>query len=95
MKNYNNMVIGLVCGLLAPAIVFGVYFKIHDPGLELKDMIQRLTESGVLTYYMSLSVIANLLLFFIFLKINAELAARGVLGATIIYAFTILILKLL
>ncbi|MEO8086164.1 MAG: hypothetical protein ABI763_05065 [Bacteroidota bacterium] len=88
------MLTGLIGGLLAPAIVFAVYFKIHDPELNLVDAIHRLIESGIISYYLSLCVIANLLLFFIFLKLNAELAARGVLGATFIYAFTILILKL-
>ena len=95
MKRFDNIVTGLTCGLIAPAVVFVIYFSIHDPMLHILDVFHRLTESGVISYYMSLCAIANLLLFFIFLKFNIERAARGVLGATIIYAFTVLFLKLI
>ena len=95
MRKYDKMVTGLAGGLIAPLIVFSIYFKIRDPKLSLYDTIQRLSESGVITYYLSLSAIANLGLFFVFLRLDAEQAARGVLGATILYAFTILFLKLL
>lgn len=94
MKNADSMIIGLACGLIAPALVLVGYFSIHDPQLNIVDSIRRLYESGVLSYYLSLSSIVNLGLFFLFLKFNAEKSARGVLGATIICAFTILFLKL-
>jgi hypothetical protein len=94
MKKYDTMPVGLGGGLIAPAIVFIIYFLVHDPGLNFVDMIHRLVESKVISYYISLCAIANLLLFFIFLRVNAEKAARGVLGATILYAFTVLALKL-
>lgn len=93
MKKANNMLTGLACGLAAPAIVFVTYFSIRDPYMHLADSVQRFYESGVLSYYISLSAIVNLGLFFLFLKFNADKSARGVLGATIIYAFTILFLK--
>ena len=94
MKKYDTLFTGLAAGILAPALVFVVYTKIHDPQLNLVDAVKRLMDSGVISYYLSLCAIANLILFFLFLRVNAEHAARGVLGATIIYAFTILILKL-
>lgn len=94
MKKYNNIFIGLAGGVAAPAVAFIIYFKIHDPRLGIQDTVLRLQESGVLSYYASLSAIVNLLLFFLFLRLNAERAARGVLGATILYAFIILFLKL-
>lgn len=89
------MLVGLAAGLLVPVFSYVTYFKIHDPLLSLADVTRRLDESGVLTHYLSLCVITNLLLFFLFLRINAERAARGVLGSTIFYAFMILIFKLL
>lgn len=95
MKRKNSLFTGIVCGLIAPVVVFVVYFSIHDPLLNLIDVVRRLNASGVISYYLSLSAIANLALFFLFLKFNAEKSARGVLGATIIYAFIVLILKLI
>jgi len=95
MNKWDKMLIGLAGGLIVPLLAFAIYFKIRDPYLSISDSVQRLKESGVISYYMSLCAIANLLLFFLFLNLNAERAARGVLGATIVYALTILILKLL
>ena len=94
MKKFDSMISGLVAGLMFPAVVFFAYFWMRDPQLHIFDQVKRLKESGVLSYYLSLAVISNLGLFFLFLRTNAEKAARGVLGATIIYAFTVLFLKL-
>jgi hypothetical protein len=94
MRKLNSMTIGLAGGLITPLLAFIIYFKIRDPHLHIEDSVQRLSESGVLSYYASLSAIANLGIFFLFLRINADRAARGVLGATILYAFLILFLQL-
>jgi hypothetical protein len=93
VRKLDTMLTGLLGGLLVPLLVFAAYFSIRDPQLGLGMIVMRLVDSGVITYYMSLCAIANLLLFFLFLKINADRAARGVLGATIIYAFTVLLIK--
>ena len=45
-------------------------------------------------HVISLSVLINLLIFFMNLKTNRELEAKGILLATFIYAFIILGLKL-
>ena len=94
MKKVDYLLVGLAIGLLTPALAFAIYFSIRDPHLHLADVLRRLAESGVLSYYISLSAIANLLTFFIFLRINADRAARGVLGATLLYAFGILFIKI-
>ena len=94
MKKYDSILLGLAVGLLTPALAFAIYFSIRDPQLHLIDVLARLTESGVLSYYISLSAIANLLAFFLFLRVNADRAARGVLGATLVYAFSILFIKI-
>lgn len=95
MKKYDRMWIGFVVGILAPLLLFVIYFSFRDPGLHLTDQIARQAESNVLSYYVSLCTLVNLLLFFMSLKANAERAARGILGATIIYAFTVVIIKVL
>ena len=93
MKGIDRMWIGLTGGLLSPLLLFVIYFSIRDPGLHMADQINRMIEAGVLAYYISLCALANLLLFFIFLRMNADRAARGVVGATILYAFGVIIIK--
>ena len=94
MKKANSLLTGFLAGLFLPALIFAGYFTIRDPLLRLTDVIRRLFELKVLSHYISLCAIANLALFFLFLKWNAERSARGVLGATILYAFLILLLTL-
>jgi hypothetical protein len=95
MKRYDRMWIGISVGLLAPMLAFVIYFSVRDPGLHIADQLKRQSEANVLPYYVSLCAIVNLLLFFIFLRLNAERAARGVLGATILYALSVVFLKLI
>ena len=94
MKGADRMWIGLAGGLLIPPLLFVIYFSVRDPGLHLYDQVNRMIEANILAYYVSICAIANLLLFFLFLRFNAERAARGVVGATILYAFTIILLKI-
>jgi hypothetical protein len=94
MKAYDRMWFGLIGGLLSPLFFFIIYFSIRDPNLRIADQINRMIEANVLAYYVSLCALVNLLLFFVFLRLNAERAARGVLGATILYAFFVIIIKL-
>jgi len=89
------MWVGIAGGVLAPMLVFVIYFSVRDPGLHIADQVIRQAEANVLAYYVSLCAIANLLLFFIFLRLNAERAARGVLGATILYALSVVFLKII
>ena len=95
MRKYDRMWIGFIAGLIAPLLLFVVYFSLRDPGLQIADQVKRQAEANVLSYYVSLFTLANLLLFFMFLKANAERAARGVLGATILYAFTVILIKVI
>lgn len=95
MKKYDHMWIGFVVGLLAPLLLFVIYFSLRDPGLHIADQMKRQAEANVLSYYVSLCTLVNLLLFFMSLKANAERAARGVLGATILYAFIVIIIKVI
>jgi hypothetical protein len=88
------MLLGMIGGLLFPVLSFFIYFSIRDPDLHIADQVSRMIEANVFAYYLSLCALVNLFLFFIFLRINAERAARGVLGATILYAFTVIIIKL-
>ena len=95
MKKPDTLSFGLIGGLVTPLITFALYFSIRDPQLKLVDQVHRLVESKVISYYLSLCAGANLALFLLFLRFDAERAARGVLGATILYAFAIILLNLL
>jgi hypothetical protein len=85
-------VIGLFVGIISPFIAFAIYV-LFVMELDLFYMINKVLESNKLPHIISLSLLANLLIFFMKIKTNRDSAARGVLGATIFYGFVIVFLK--
>jgi hypothetical protein len=85
--------IGLLAGLLLPAIVFFVFYFIKKSGLPFIDYIKGLWQLRSFIQLISLCVAANILVFMLFIKLKFDRSARGVLGATILYAFIVLIIR--
>ena len=85
MKRIDRLWIGFIVGLCSPPLMFVIYFSLRDPLLSISEQISRQSEAKVITHYLSLNALVNLLVFFVFLRMNAERAARGVLFATMMY----------
>ena len=91
----NNIYFGLGVGICLPVISLIALHQIKYYYYTIAEFIDLLNKVDVLTKILSLSVIPNLLIFFIFIWTNKLLSARGVLLSTIIYAILIFILKFL
>ena len=89
---YNQNFIGFFVGLIAPFVAFSV-FVLFVLELDLFQIISQVLKSDKLPHIISLSLLVNLVIFFMKIKTNREKAARGILGATIFYAFIVLYLK--
>jgi hypothetical protein len=91
-KRYNSVITGLIPGLILPVVTLIIIWLVRYEGgfLHFLAIFQRL---GVLSKLLSLAVIPNLLLFFLFLWLNRPFSARGVIFATLIMAFVMLVLK--
>lgn len=90
----NNLLTGFIVGCLAPPAAFIIFCLLSFPDDSLIEIFMSYSRRNVLTHVISLSVIINLPIFFIFLGKNKDHSARGVIGATFLFAFLILILKL-
>lgn len=88
----NQNFIGFFVGLIAPFVAFSV-FVLFVLELDLFQTITEVSKSDKLPHIISLSLLINLLIFFMKIKTKREKAARGILGATIFYAFIVLYLK--
>jgi len=88
----NSMAVGLISGLILPVMTVAVIWLVrYDGGLfEFISSFQRL---GMLSKVISLATIPNLLLFFICIWTNRNFSARGIIFATLIVAFIMLVLK--
>ncbi len=92
-KKLDNVGFGLLTGLLLPLIIFVVIYFVRDNSLSFSDYMKSLWMIHVLLKVGSLCVLANVAAFWGFLHLKYERAARGVLGATILWAFVVLISK--
>ncbi|MBK5284998.1 MAG: hypothetical protein JJE25_06315 [Bacteroidia bacterium] len=93
MIKKDSRLIGFISGLLAPFIGLYIYYLISFHYMSLRSFVNRITELQLLAGVMSLSLIANLVLFFFFLRTKADRSAYGVIGATFLYGLVIVYLK--
>ncbi len=92
----DNFIFGLIMGLIAPFLGFAIFkYKKLGP-LSYGEALQYLfLEPGyrMLTIAISLSLLANAVLFTIYINAHIDKTAKGIFAATIIYALTALSLK--
>jgi hypothetical protein len=87
----DNIGIGFLVGFLLPVVVFFVVYLIGKNEISIAEYTYSLMKLNVMIKLGSLCVFVNSAVFMGFIKLKFEKTARGVLGATIIYAFIILI----
>lgn len=91
----NNVWLGTVLGILLPAITVFIAWKIRFNQFELDEFFRVMMQKKILSSLLSLCVIPNLLVFFIFIWLNYLYSARGVLLSTFIIGFIIVGIKFL
>lgn len=89
----DNLQLGLVLGIIAPALTMLIIYLIQFTDHNFKELIDLLISKRVFTKIVSLCVIPNLALFFLFLNKNYFKSARGILLATILFALFVFITK--
>lgn len=91
----NHFLTGFLAGLLLPVIVFVVIYLFAGDGLSLKEYALDIARRNVLTHIISLSVLSNLVIFLLFNRFDKLKSSRGVVGITLLWALTVLAIKLL
>lgn len=92
-SSLNKIWIGLILGMIAPMLSVLGFYKYTYGHLPFMDFVDIMMQSNVYVQLLSICVVPNLLLFFIFIWTNRLSSARGILFATFIYAFVIFGLK--
>lgn len=91
-KRFNSVVTGLVPGILLPLVTLVIFWAVRYDGT-FTDFLTQFYRMGMLSKVLSLCILPNLLLFFIFIWTNRTFSARGVIFATIVMAFVMLVAK--
>ena len=86
----KEVIIGVLISILATLSGLFVYLEFVSDDT-FSETIKKVIEGGVLGPVLALAAIPNLFVFWIFLKKNQDYRARGVLIATLVIAFLILI----
>ncbi len=86
----KEILIGVIVGLLATIIGFYLYVEFALKG-SFSDALEVIKTQKLYGMILSIAALPNLLAFFIFIKRKQDYRARGVLIATFLVAFLILI----
>lgn len=92
-EKINSQLLGYIAGFALPVIsLIVIYFSIYN-GQNFFSFFEILWIQGNISRVLSLALLPNLGLFFIFIWTNKLKSAQGVLGVTIALAFIIIILR--
>lgn len=91
-KRFDTLLTGLIPGMVLPLATVVVIWAIQsDEGL--LRFLQKFQHQHILSKLVSLAALPNLLLFFLFIWTDRTFSARGVIFATLLLAFVMLVLK--
>jgi hypothetical protein len=92
----DNLKLGLVLGLLGPVFGLVIVYFVHPDlkSLSFNEFIdQFLNSNRMITSIGSLSLLANVVLFTLYINTHRDSTAKGIFITTLIYGITILLLK--
>ncbi|OFX83280.1 MAG: hypothetical protein A2W99_12300 [Bacteroidetes bacterium GWF2_33_16] len=92
-SKFDSLTLGLILGIAAPVLTMLIVYLLKFNLYKVDELLDYLVAKQVFTKIVSLCVIPNLLLFFIFIRKNNLYSARGVLMATILFAAFVFITK--
>ena len=85
--------VGLFLGILIPVIGMLIFYKTNFNTLDIKEFFEHVERLNKTPQLISLSVVANLGLFFLFIWKKFYYSAKGVIIATFLYTMFVLIIK--
>ena len=90
----DNFVFGLALGLIAPLFGFMLFKFYKFNGLSLSEMLQWMKfNPNLISISISVSLMANAVLFTIYINGHRDKTAKGIFLLTVIYAVIALIFK--
>ena len=90
----DNFIFGLALGLVAPIIGFMLFKLYKFSGLTLAEMMQWMKlNPNLISVSISVSLLANAVLFAIYINGHRDKTAKGIFVLTVIYAIVAMIFK--
>jgi hypothetical protein len=93
-KNFfDKQIVGFISGIIGPVIGGILFYFMQFSEITFRNYLENAIKADIQSELISLSTVFNLLVFFIFIWLNLQKAARGVILATFIYVLIVMILK--
>jgi len=86
---------GWIPGFLVPPLSFVIIWLLVPTERDFTGFVEYAIKANVLSKFLSLAVLPNLLVFFIFIWTKMDRAAKGVLYATFVLALAVVAIKFL
>jgi hypothetical protein len=92
---YDKFITGFIPGLVAPWLGVVLFYAAKFSYMPFANYMKFVFNPTIFSPMMSLGVVMNLFVFFLFISRNYYVAARAVILASILYAIPILVVKFL
>ena len=94
-NRYDRVLTGWLTGAIIPLLIFLLTYEIKYSEMDFMIFVRNMWQMKIFMKLLSLCVFPNLGFFFFFYRIKYDMAARGIIIATFMYAFLVLIVKLI
>lgn len=91
----DRILTGWLLGTIVPLIIFLITYEVKYSEMEFSVYLRNLWQMKLFLKIISLCVFPNLGFFFIFYRLKYDMAARGIIMATFMYTFLVLIAKVM
>lgn len=95
MSDKKQFYIGLSLGIFTSFVISLIVFLTSNPGFSVADYFNIFVNGKILSPILSIALVGNLALFFLFLKFDKDLISKGILAATMVVGVLIFIMKFL
>jgi len=94
-NSYDRILTGWLIGSIIPLLIFMIMYWVKYSEMDFTIYLKNIWQMKIFLKLLSLCVLPNLGFFMIFYKLRYDMAARGVIMATFMYAIAVLIAKVI
>lgn len=93
MNEKKQIYIGVFLGIITVFLISVISFLVSNPGFTFADYFNIFVNGKILSPILSVSLVGNLGLFFLFIKLDKDYISKGILAATMLIGVFIFILR--
>jgi hypothetical protein len=93
IKQLDHVFLGFLLGVIAPSIAILIFYYLNFSTSDLGSFLNLSVKEKLLSPLLSLCLVVNLGVFYLFIHFEKLFSARGVILATFLFGFIIVLLK--